>query len=182
MLAKLRIVLVEDRGNGDLRVHVARIHVVQRLLLREALLLLGESERRARELHEVFGVGLVHDREVRRESRRLSEPAQQPVRGRVEGPAVHGAARAPDQPFGAAEHLLRGATREREEQDALRTDAALEQVRDAIHERAGLARPRARDDQQRAVRVRTAAFNCAGFSSAAKSVLRRGSTSRRRDG
>ena len=84
----------------------------------------------------------------------LAEAAEQPVRGGVEGAAVHGAARAPDEALGAAEHLLRGTPRERQEEDAFRADPRLEQVRDAVHQRARLARAGSGDDQQRSVGVR----------------------------
>ena len=131
---------------------MARVEVVQRLLLREALRRLAVSPSGAAgELHQVLRVALVHDREVRRQPGRCAEPAEQPVPDGVERAAVHPRARRADQPLGAREHLLRGAAREGEEQDALGGDAALDEVRDAMDERARLARARARDDQQRRV-------------------------------
>ena len=47
------------------------------------------------------------------------------------------------------EHFLSGATRERQEQDALGRHAFEQQVRDSMRQRVGLARARAGDDQQR---------------------------------
>ena len=72
-----------------LGVQVSRVDVVERFLLREALFLLREAEGGARELHEVFGVALVHDREVRGESGGGAELAEQAVAGGVERAAVH---------------------------------------------------------------------------------------------
>ena len=55
---------------------------------------------------------------------------------------------APDEPLGAGEHLLRGAAGEGEQEDALGRDAALDEVRDPVDERARLAGARAGDDEQ----------------------------------
>ncbi len=54
----------------------------------------------------------------------------------------------------AIEHLARGFVRESEQQDIARVDAVLEQVRDAIGERARLPAARAGDDQERPGRRR----------------------------
>ena len=54
----------------------------------------------------------------------------------------------------ALEHLPRGAVRERQQEDALRRNAVLDEVGDAVDERAGLARARRREDEHRAVRRR----------------------------
>jgi len=72
--------------------------------------------------------------------------------------AVHPGARGADQTLGAGEHLAGGAPREGEEQDPLRRDAALDQVRDAVDERARLARAGAGDDEQRPVAERDGAL------------------------
>ena len=52
-----------------------------------------------------------------------------------------------------AQHLGGRAAREREQQDAPRVGAALDEVRDAVHERGGLAGAGSGDDEQRAVAV-----------------------------
>ena len=52
-----------------------------------------------------------------------------------------------------AQHLGGGAAREREQQDAARVGAALDEVGDAVHERGRLAGAGAGDDEQRAVAV-----------------------------
>ena len=54
----------------------------------------------------------------------------------------------PDEPLGAREHLAGGAAGEREQEDALGGDASLDEERDPVDERAGLARARAGDDEQ----------------------------------
>src|SRR3954468_21089256 len=63
-------------------------------------------------------------------------PTMRPLRSRSSG-------------RGAPRHLERRAAREREEQDALRVGAARNEVRDAMRERIGLARPGAGEDQER---------------------------------
>ena len=137
-----------------LGVEMPRIDVVQRLLLREPLFLLAEAEAVAGELHQVFGVALIHDREVAREAGGRSELPEQTVARRVERPALHARRRGADEPLGAREHLVRGAAREREEQNPLGRNAALDQVGDAIDERARLAGSGAGDDEQRPFFVR----------------------------
>ena len=56
-----------------------------------------------------------------------------------------------DERLDAARHLARGAVRERQEEDGGRVDTVLDEARDAVHERARLARAGARDDERRAV-------------------------------
>ena len=51
-----------------------------------------------------------------------------------EGPALHAAARRTHQSLGSCEHLLRGATGEGQEQDAVGRYTALDEVRDAVDE------------------------------------------------
>ncbi len=133
---------------------MARVDVVQRLLLGEALGLVGEAAGGARERHQVGGVALVEDREIPRQPRLGAETPEETVRGAVERAAVHGAALAPHELLRAREHLLRRAPREGEQEDPLGTDAALDQVGHAVDQRARLARPRAGDDEQGAVRMR----------------------------
>src|SRR5664279_5787159 len=56
-----------------------------------------------------------------------------------------------DQRLDAALHLAGGTVREGEEQKRRGVDTVLDETRDAIDERAGLARARARDDERRPV-------------------------------
>ena len=56
-----------------------------------------------------------------------------------------------DQLLGAMQHLLRRAAGEGQQQNRAGRDAALDQPRDPINQRASLARARARDHQQRAL-------------------------------
>ena len=82
-----------------------------------------------------------------------TELSEQAVPGGVERPALHAARHGAHEAFGAAEHFLGGAAGEGEEEDALGRDAALEQVRDAVDQRARLAGAGAGDDEQRTVAV-----------------------------
>ena len=76
------------------------------------------------------------------------------MRGRVESATLHLVARGADQALDSAQHLLRGAARECQEEDPLGLHAALDQVGDAVHQCPCLACACASDDQERAVTVR----------------------------
>src|SRR6185437_10639081 len=147
-LDELRVLALDDLLDGEFRVQVARVDVVQCLLLREPLLLLAVAEVGARELHQVFGVALVHDREVAGQARLGAELPEQPMAGGVEGPALHPARRRADEALGAGEHLVRGAAGEGEEENALGRDAATYKVGDTIDEGARLPRAGAGDDEE----------------------------------
>ena len=74
--------------------------------------------------------------------------------GPVKRSAVHAPAARADEAFRAREHLLRGAAREGQQEDALGARAAIDQVRDAIDERACFSRAGSGHDQERPVAVR----------------------------
>ena len=133
---------------------MARVHVVQCFLLRKTLRAGTEPQGRSRDLHQIGRVALIHDAEVTWQAGSRSEASQQPMSGRVECPAVHVPAGAPDEPLGARQHLVSGASGERQEENPLRPHTAIHEVGHAIHKRARLAAPGARDDQQRAVPMR----------------------------
>ena len=103
-----------------------------------------------------------------RDAGRGPKAAQEPVRGGVEGPAVHLRGWLPDEALGAREHFLGGAAREGEQEDPLRRDAAVDQVGDAVDQRSRLSRSGAGDDEERSVSA-IAAAACSGLSSAAMS-------------
>ena len=147
-LRELRKLVGEDVLDRALGVEVPRVDVVQRFLFGEPLFLLAIAEVRARELDEIFGVALIEDAEVARQAGLGSELSEEAMAGGVERPAVHFRRGRPDESLGAAQHLLRGASREREEEDALRPHALGEEVGDAVDERAGLPRACAGDDEE----------------------------------
>ena len=66
---------------------------------------------------------------------------------RVKGAAVHARTLCADQSFGAREHLLRGATREGQEENALGSDTAADEMRHAMDERSRFSSARAGDDE-----------------------------------
>ena len=70
------------------------------------------------------------------------------MRRRMEGPTVDALAIAADQPLRPRQHLLRCPPGEGEQQNSLRLHAALDQVRDAIHERARLASAGTSDNEK----------------------------------
>src|SRR5271163_358391 len=69
----------------------------------------------------------------------------------MKGAARDLAAAVADESLDPPQHLLGGAPRERQQQDCAWRNAALDQPRDAINQRAGLARTGARDYQHRTV-------------------------------
>ena len=108
-------------------------------------------------------VGRVVDDEVARQAdvRRLAaeQPGAQGVEGRDPQAAVAGAEQRAD----ALAHLLGGLVGEGDRQHLARArEAAADQVRDAVRDDAGLAGPRAREDQQGPVGVSTAS-RCSGL-------------------
>ena len=68
--------LAQDVGHRDLGVHVARVDVMQRLLVWEPSLAIAVAELGARELYQVRGIALVHDCKVTGETGRRTEPAK----------------------------------------------------------------------------------------------------------
>ena len=126
-----------------------RVHGARREPLGVELELLGAR------LDEPELVGLVIDREARRVAGARGVAAQEPTAGGVERHHPHprrGAAA--DQPLDSLAHLARRPVRERDREDLGRPRALRgDQVRNAVGEDAGLARPGARHDQQRALGV-----------------------------
>ena len=113
-----------------------------------------------RHVHEVFGVAAVEDREVRLHADVARVDAQQAGGDGVEGAAPDALGRAAravaarrEDRLDPAQHLARGAAREREQQDAPRVRAALDELGDAVRERCRLAGAGAGDDEQRSVAV-----------------------------
>jgi hypothetical protein len=115
---------------------------------------LGGRELLAREVHQVHGVGLIENGEIVPDPCITPEAAEESVTSSMKRSAMHLAGNGPDEAFNAREHFLRGAPREGEKEDSLRADAALEEMRDAVNEGAGLAGSCAGDDQECAVAVR----------------------------
>ena len=85
-------------------------------------------------------------------SRRAAAAWKVPPQTRSRRAARAVAARREDR-LDPAQHLGGGAAREREQQDAPRVGAALDEVGDAVHERGRLAGAGAGDDEQRTVAV-----------------------------
>ncbi len=113
-----------------------------------------QVELAADQAHQPLGVRLIVDRERGRvpEPRRL--PAQDPDAGRVECQQPHAASLRAGQRVRAGGHLARRLVRERDREYLRRRHVALcHQVGDPVGQHAGLARPRAGDDQQRAALV-----------------------------
>src|SRR5205823_5023922 len=92
-----------------------------------------------------------HDGEVCREPRRFTELTQEAMSYGMERASLHSGAGGAHEPFGAREHLARGATGEREKEDSLGRDAALDEIGDAMDQGARLSGARAGDDEQRRV-------------------------------
>ena len=112
--------------------------------------------------HEIGRIAAIDDGELWIELQMTGVVAQQPVRHRVErarpgeplrDALTHAAERLVqrllDDVARAAAHLERGPARECQKQYPRRIDPMHHEVRDAVCERVGLARARARDDEQR---------------------------------
>ena len=101
--------------------------------------------------HEGALVVGVEDGEVAGEAEQAGVAAQHAVGDVVERAAPEAGGEAARGLVGAREHLAGGAVGEGEQEDAVRRDAALDEVDDAVDERAGLARPGGGEDEQGAV-------------------------------
>ena len=73
---------------------------------------------------------------------------------RVKRPTVHTSGGVSDQSLYASKHFLGGSAREGQEKDALGLHASIDEVGDAVNQRARLARAGAGDDKQRTIGVR----------------------------
>ncbi len=135
-------------------VHAVRVDREAGVLAREALLGLRQTEVVAHHVHHVGRVAAVEHAEARVEPDARGVPADQAVRDRVEGARPgqpHVLRHFADDALRPPRHFERRASREGEEQDALRRGALENEVRDAVRERVGLAGARAGEDQQRPV-------------------------------
>lgn len=100
--------------------------------------------------HQALRVGRVVDREARRDADDLGLAAQDPDARRVEGGHPHGAGPAADDRLDPLAHLGGRLVGEGDRHDLAGLHVAGgEQVGDPLGEHAGLARPRARHDEQR---------------------------------
>ena len=162
-----RLVELVDVGDGLLEVGADELAVaagVAQLVLGVRDLVLDRRRREAlgvdaelvdAALDEPAAVGLVVDRVLARvaEARRLG--AQHPRAGAVEGHHPHRPRRVAEQQLDALAHLLRGLVGERDREDlAGPRDAGLDEPRDAVREHPRLARPGAREHEQRPLAVR----------------------------
>jgi hypothetical protein len=104
-------------------------------------------------MHEINGVGLIENREVVSDSRVTPEAPKETMACAMKRAAVYLPRNGTDKALHAREHFLCGTACERQQQNPVRTDATLQEVRDTMDECAGLSRSCARDDQERAVPV-----------------------------
>ena len=147
----LRLVALHDLFEAAPGVRRLARELEQELLLREVLHLLDVLLDAL--AHDLLLVVLVEDREAGLVAERRAVLAQEAGAHVVERAAPH-AVHAGHERLGAREHLARGAVRERQQEDARGRHALLDEVGDAVDERAGLARARRREDEHRAVRRR----------------------------
>jgi len=126
---------------------------VEGFFFREALFLFAVAQVGAGELHEVFGVSLIHDREIARETCLGTELSEEAVPGRVERSALDSRRRRSYETLGATQHLVCGAAGEGEEEDALGRDTAVDEMGDPVDERSCLAGARAGDDEEGSLAV-----------------------------
>ena len=155
-----RVELREEVG-VLLRDHVvelpARVHAeghdrAEEVPLREPPLRDGDADVGRRGLEEVLRVLRVEDREVRLEAEELGVRPQEPRPDGVERPGRRPHQVRADEGLDAPLHLPRRTVREREEEERRGIGPVLDEARDAVDERARLARARSRDDERRPVR------------------------------
>ena len=103
---------------------------------------------------QIFLIFAVHDRESAVVTERAAVPAQHAVADGVKRSAPNPARVDRQQVRDPIQHLPRSLVREREQQNISGVDPVFEQIRYAISERAGLARARTGDDEQRTRRRR----------------------------
>ena len=144
----LRLVAVDHALKRFLAVGGVGDELQEELLLLEVLRVLDEVLDAL--AHELLLVVLVKDGEVRAHSKGTPPAAQELVADRMEGSAPD-ARHAGHDALGALEHFVRGAVREREEENPLRRHALLNQIGHAVHERARLARAGGREHENRPV-------------------------------
>ena len=115
----------------------------------------GQAVVGAQHVHQVSGIGLVEDGELRRQRERLRMLADDLVGDGVERPAADPLGRAGPGRRGPGEHVAGGPAGEGQQQDpAGRQAVAVPQPGRPGHQRPRLAGPRAGQDQQRAALMR----------------------------
>jgi hypothetical protein len=147
VVVELRVAVLHHLGDRLRAVHRHAQDLQDRALARKAAVLLVEAGARAQQVHDVFRVAAVEDREVRLETEAPRGPAEHEVREGVERAARDLLAARADERRRAPEHLLRGLAREREEQDVPGIHPRLDEPGDAVHERPRLPAARAGDDE-----------------------------------
>ena len=146
---KVRGTLRQDLGETAAGVDGEGVEVGEDIPLGEAFLERLDLQVGRRRIENLAGVLFVQDREVGREPDAAPEPPQEPAPDRVER-ASHEPARVDrEEHLDPTEHLPGRLVCERQQHDAGRVGARFDQPRDPVDERACLARPRARDDEDR---------------------------------
>ena len=120
-------------------------------LLGKAPIARAQAHPRPQQVDDVFHVGAVEDGEVRLEPDRGAELAQRQVGEGVKGAAGHRARAIAHQVLDPPQHLLRRAPGKGQQQNRARRDAAFDEPRDPVNQRASLARAGAGDHQDRSV-------------------------------
>jgi len=105
----------------------------------------------AQQLNCIFAIRPVHNGEGGGEIDPTAELPQHQVGERMKGSARDLVAAAIDKQTGAPQHLLRGPAGECQQQDRTGIDADIDEMGNAIDQRAGLAGAGAGDNQQRSL-------------------------------
>ena len=148
---EVRRVLEEHLRERAAGVDGVRVEVEQDVALGEPAVERRHLTVRRRGLEHLPRVLRIEDREVGGQPEPRPETAEQPVadgveRAAHETPRVHG-----QQHLDAAQHLAGRLVREREQEDPGGVEPVLDEPRDPVDERPGLARARAGDHEERAV-------------------------------
>ena len=138
--------------DGFVRVGRERKNFVQHVGLRKMFVLLVNLRVGHARLDQILCVVAVEDREIALAAERVRVQPQNPRADGMKRPAPKRAQFVAQQIRNAPHHFAGGLIREGEQQNAIRRNALFQKIRDAINERARLARTRAGDDERRAGR------------------------------
>ena len=135
--------------NRLMRVGRERKNFVQHIRLRKVFVLRVNLRIEQAGFDQILRVVAVENREIPLVAERLGVQPQNPRADAVKSSAPQRAQFVAEQVGNALHHFARRLVREREQQNAVGRNALFQKIRDAIRQRARLARTRAGDDERR---------------------------------
>ncbi len=154
LLGKLRIILRNNEVQRCERIHRSAVHALQRLFLRKAFVLCGESQPGAEQIDHILGIPLIENCKIRCIAHFPGILPQVQVCKGVEGAAGYPFRAFIEQQRSTAQHFPGRFSRERQQQNHFRMHPRLNQTSHAIGQRARLACPRPCHHQHRTIYMR----------------------------